>query len=365
MNKDFHYYGTYLAARGVGFSHDEARKIAWAAQMTDDCTEELLNETPGSGSWTHRVATCQNMREMSAANMSRLSDPNNDILRKVRNIWMPFHFLPGNLSMRYSYAGERVWGRSDYDPVRDGADFKCICLHNSELVYQMVDETRHAWNAAANDAGREKLLYLLGIRMHVLADTWAHEYFAGTPNYWVNEVEEIQLLEGRSVRTGAAPDGVSFYSMLYLGHAQAGHYPDYGNIAYTYSPHWLKKSATLVKNNPLLFLAAFCQMQDAMNAVRRNESFPQGLEYNGIPGDRELAPQGITAGNILSVLNTPVEDQSDAWKTLLHNRGIINDMEAFDYRTADPAYSLKDFCECAEIQRHLVERHLTLNNIRL
>lgn len=31
-------------------------------------------------------------------------------------------------------------------------------------------------------------LYLLGIRMHVLADTWVHEGFSGTCNWWINDL---------------------------------------------------------------------------------------------------------------------------------------------------------------------------------
>lgn len=38
MNKDFHYYATYLAALLAGFSKEETDIIAYAAQFVDDCT---------------------------------------------------------------------------------------------------------------------------------------------------------------------------------------------------------------------------------------------------------------------------------------------------------------------------------------
>lgn len=358
MNKDFHYYGTYLAAIGAGFSAAEARKIAWAAQMTDDCTQSLLDSTRGSQHWAHRVVTCQSLLEMSASNMHSMSGVDSAELKKVRNIWMPFHFLPGNLAQVQKYTGETTWGTSVYDPVRDGADFQCICLHNSDLVYRMVDDTCARCSTGGDAATADKLLYLIGIRMHVLADTWAHEFFAGTPNYWVNEVEEIIQLDGRSIRTGAAPDGVSYYSLFYLGHGQAGHYPDYGYIAYQFRPHWMRESSALIKNNPLLFLAAFCQMLDAMTAIRTAGNFPRGCEYD-VPSERVLVPRyGITAGDVLAALKTPDADQSPAWKNLLTGKGVVADVNAFDYRTDDPLYSLERFCECAEIQRNLVARYL-------
>ena len=54
MNIDFHYYGTFLAARLAGFENDEALRIAHSSQyvnesnasMIDPQLKGLLGETP-------------------------------------------------------------------------------------------------------------------------------------------------------------------------------------------------------------------------------------------------------------------------------------------------------------------------------
>lgn len=42
MDKDFHYYGTYVAVRYAGYSTVEAQTIAHAAQYVDDSTHSRL-----------------------------------------------------------------------------------------------------------------------------------------------------------------------------------------------------------------------------------------------------------------------------------------------------------------------------------
>lgn len=57
-----------------------------------------------------------------------------------------------------------------------------LCLTNSPLVANMV-------NDLLNHQDQPYLPHLIGVRMHVLADTWAHTYFAGTPSWCVNEAD--------------------------------------------------------------------------------------------------------------------------------------------------------------------------------
>ena len=45
MNMDFHYYGTYLAARIAGYAKAESNAIAYAAQFVDDCYIERLDKS--------------------------------------------------------------------------------------------------------------------------------------------------------------------------------------------------------------------------------------------------------------------------------------------------------------------------------
>ena len=112
MNKDFHYYGTYYAARLAGYSREDAEEIAWAAQMVDDFTESNF------GRMFHReniTYTCEALSETAYHELGRLSNVNNSELQKIRRIWVPFHFLPGNMKERVRILNE----------LRNG-DFDCI-----------------------------------------------------------------------------------------------------------------------------------------------------------------------------------------------------------------------------------------------
>ena len=56
--------------------------------------------------------------------------------------------------------------------------YRLICGPNGELVKKTVDLAK----------GRS--LQHAGIAMHVLADTWAHSYFAGTPSLVINNTND-------------------------------------------------------------------------------------------------------------------------------------------------------------------------------
>ena len=132
--------------------------------------------------------------------------------------------------------------------------------------------------------------------MHVLADTWAHRNFAGTPSLVINNTNYyfFEILDGQdraiSFRhSPGAPDdpekGIysnSVYqgsenSIMNLGHGRAGHLPDYSFIRYRYLPAWADY-AEIVKDNPAEYWQAFCQMIYAMQYLRgERESFETGI----------------------------------------------------------------------------------------
>ncbi len=280
MNMDFHYYGTFCAARIAGFGAPESEEIAWAAQMVDDCTENLLKDCGLTGG--NYEATSEGTLENLLDNLKYWSyNPDNTALRKIRRIWIPFHFLPGNLdteTYQQVYTGNKTWSPGNgpellyFDENTDGADFKCLCLHNSTLVQNMIEDTIHMYqqNYHTNPEKRQFLLHLIGIRMHVLADTWAHEFFVGTPNYWINDVSEINLIneDGIDISKIRTPSAPSCYSIAYLGHGRLGHYPDCGLLRYKYRPRWLGvDSNPCEKDNVHVFLSAFCQMTDALGDI--------------------------------------------------------------------------------------------------
>lgn len=257
MQEDFHYYATYSAAYIAGFSHEESMDICYSAQLVDLCSRAFLSQINGPS----KAATTQLQLE--------LADTTTDILglQDITRIWASFHFLPKDL-----YA----------EPGRGGKHYKnkyrLICGPNSDLLVKTVE------------LAKGKSLQAAGIAMHILADTWAHMYFAGTPslvinntNYYFYEcIEGEDGYEEREIKfrhSKSAPDNLdkslytcSLYqgsenSIMNLGHGRAGHIPDYSFIRYKYLPAWGDYDE-IIKDNPTDYMNAFCQMIYAMKYLR-------------------------------------------------------------------------------------------------
>ena len=100
MQRDFHYYGTYVLARAAGINKVTAQIISSAAQFVDESIEKrTFNFNDGSSVvpviTAHHLASIENLKR-------------ND----QRMVWIPFHFLPGN--------------------VGDSFTERLICIKNSE-----------------------------------------------------------------------------------------------------------------------------------------------------------------------------------------------------------------------------------------
>lgn len=257
MQKDFHYYGTYCAAWLAGFSHEESLEICYSSQFTDGCTKTLLTSLHAPV----QAATTQLALEMANARTDLLG------LQDITRIWASFHFLPYNLHAKVDKGGRRY--RNAY---------RLICGPNGSLVRETVE------------LARDKSLQAAGIAMHVLADTWAHRRFAGTPSFVINNVnkhfvEIVEDADGRRERqvrwrnSPAAPDDIenglytrSLYqtserAIMNLGHGRAGHLPDYSFARYRYLPAWADYEEVL-KDNPQEYWKAFCQMVYALRCLR-------------------------------------------------------------------------------------------------
>ena len=154
---------------------------------------------------------------------------------------------------------------------------------NSELLKATVDLAAGRGTQAA------------GLAMHILADTWAHKYFAGTPSFAINNTNyyfyEIVPEDGgwaeKPVRfnhnpgTPDEPDKEIYTNSLYqgsehsvmnLGHGRAGHFPDYSYARYRYLPAW-GEYREIVKDNPSDFFHAFCQMVYALKCLKNGTPF--------------------------------------------------------------------------------------------
>ena len=156
MQKDFHYYATYCAARIAGYTHEEGMEICYSAQLVDWCSQTLLAKLKGPKA----AATTQQQLELMEARTDLLG------LQDITRIWASFHFLPYNL-----YAPTRKTSRHYRNKYR------LICRPNGVLVTETVNLAKKRGTQA------------VGIAMHVLADTWAHRNFAGTPSLVINNTD--------------------------------------------------------------------------------------------------------------------------------------------------------------------------------
>lgn len=295
MQQDFHYYATYCAAYLAGYSHEESLQICYSAQFVDLCSETLLTKLRAPRS----AATTQLSMEMADARTDLIG------LQNITRIWASFHFLPYDL-----YAEKKGCSR------RYRNKYRLICKPNGKLVADTVELARGG------------SLQAVGLAMHVLADTWAHSHFAGTPSLVINNTNYYfyELLPDgteRPVRfrhNPTAPDDLEngIYtssilqldenSVMNLGHGRAGHLPDYSFMRYKYLPAW-GDYEELIKDNPSDYYHAFCQMIEAMKYLRGSRaSFETGhYDFSAVAGLED---------EIQLILTRRQSDACAEWKAL-------------------------------------------------
>lgn len=260
MQGDFHYYATYCAAYLAGYTHKESLDICYGAQFVDLCSKTLLSTLNAP----QQAATTMLQLEMMDARIDIVG------LQDITRIWSSFHFLPKDL-----YApspGEKRYTK------RYMNKYRLICGPDGDLVKKTVE------------LAKGKSLPGIGIAMHVVADTWAHANFAGTPSLVINNTTDdfYELAEdnGNEIQrkitfrhNPSAADDLekNIYtnslfqrnenSVMNLGHGRAGHLPDYSFMRYMYLPAWYDYKV-LVKDNPSDYMKAFRQLVYAMRYIR-------------------------------------------------------------------------------------------------
>ena len=198
MDIDFHYGTIYVLSRWAKFCSANANIIATSSQLVDDNfdsnpfsdEEERQNIAQG----VHVRYSCQNI-------WGNVTGKGNG------EIWIPFHFLPG------------LQGDTDEE--------KLICKKHSRLSKALADRL------LATTLDNSDFSFRLGIGLHVFADTWAHQEFAGINNT-VNKVQNLIFATQGSLLQNVLSELVGASSLISkvldevmpLGHAAAVHCPD-------------------------------------------------------------------------------------------------------------------------------------------
>jgi hypothetical protein len=244
MQIDFHHATTYVVARYAGFAHREASIVAHCAQYVDDATNAGTISFNNGAMYT-RVASAHKM--LDYRNFEELAN---------HHCWLPFHFLPGN-------DGKPMGENPDGSFIR-----KIVCRPNSYIARDMIRYTI---------LGQDELygLHRLGVAMHVYADTWAHQGFAGV-NHQINNVCAlddqdqphaglITRLKERFQDKFDESIGRFVGKTLPLGHGAALSFPDRPFLKWSYLDCDDKK---VERDNPKDFLEAADNMCIAMKRYR-------------------------------------------------------------------------------------------------
>jgi len=208
MQVDMHFYGTYALARAAGIKSEAAYLIAYASQFVDDAITDTTTIIDGEVCvrpimTSHKPLDYQNARDGDQW-----------------NVWVPFHFLPGN------------------EPADGPFVQRMLCRKNSEVAQRVV---LHALDE--NNASHWP--YLIGIAAHVYADTFAHYGFVGFEH-------ECNKVKAETIKTDTrhSPGIVKyirakaedwktkiasgFAEIIPVGHGAVGTYPDRPYLKWTY-----------------------------------------------------------------------------------------------------------------------------------
>lgn len=202
MQIDFHFYTIYALARAAGFMPDHSFIIAYSSQHTDDAKYEHALDFQNGGRF-QQVLTAHRYLHLKVLDK-----------KTCYRIWVPFHFLPGNLGVEFY---ERMVTRA-----------------GSTIAQKLIDDL-------LTSKLKPYLLHRLGIFLHCYADTWSHQNFLGMEREDLNDVKRLDV---------KGMDHASFKSLLKylkmkipsyaapkLGHAQAGNIPDEPYREWKYTNH--------------------------------------------------------------------------------------------------------------------------------
>ncbi|QWR77278.1 DUF6765 family protein [Candidatus Magnetomonas plexicatena] len=153
MQKDMHFYGVYALARAAGLGLGEAFTVAHSSQFVDDAVDrDMLNNDLGKA-------------VISLMTSHRAIDSENSNDYDQWHVWVPFHFLPGNVGNSFNE--------------------KVICRKNSIPAHKILQN-------ALSKHDSPFWPHLIGVTAHVYADTFSHFGFLGISSDW-NKADEATI----------------------------------------------------------------------------------------------------------------------------------------------------------------------------
>ena len=183
MDIEFHYFMTHLIALRAGFQPEDAFKIAYASQYTDD-NENVYKIEGGSEPYFNLISQTMD-----------ITKPQEERLR----IYPAFHFCPGTPKEMFEQSPSR----------RDGKYHLLTTIPDNSNAKKIFGNAMSSRN-----------LYRIGIGAHMYADTFCHRDFAG----WKDEFNWTRLdgpVSGLWSALGPA-----------IGHALAMHAPDIPSLVW-------------------------------------------------------------------------------------------------------------------------------------
>lgn len=269
MQIDGHHAMTYVAARLAGFSRPKASIVAYSAQYVDDATNSGVIRFDNDAMYG-RISSAHKM----------LDYRNSDELAN-HQVWVPFHFLPGN-------GGKPAGENPDGGFIR-----KLVCYPDSHVARDML-------RICAADSAKPYALHRLGITMHVYADTWAHQGFAGV-NHKINEVSDISS-NSKALDRSFLNKMINYFlsESFPLGHGAALSHPDRPSLIWEYENGLGER---VKRNNQQIFMDAVDKMCRAMQCFIAGDLDMNLESMPGLPG--------ADAKKILSLIKTIKGDSGE------------------------------------------------------
>lgn len=313
MDSDFHYYGTGTAAFAAGFNKKDSQQIAFAAQFVDWFDSDYWcnwNIVDSKGNAVKNKKT----KKQYVYDHPQLSIQTIGWKLAIdydQDIWIPFHFPPGNLPYKVQADGWkktfcekhivrktkllkrdqnklcRPYSKFAYDLILDTCQrFKSLSTAKGDELAELVADSLQPRVRCPVASGKQIALFLLGLRMHVFADTWAHQDFTGEQNRDINFAGVDNDVMAKDKRgkykktewTGSRATDCSNVrpiekNLTCGGHGQLGMYPDYSWLIYKYPASWLPKGKRLhERDNPKEYSEAWSWLNFVMGLCKGSKT---------------------------------------------------------------------------------------------